>query len=225
MNEKQKACKVLVLISGRGSNMAALLKTQGSYFVEAVLSDRAEAPGLAIAAEAKVPVVESFSRTDYPTKHQQKLAIYSRVRALNPELICLAGFMQILESDFVDEFYGRIINIHPSLLPNLPGLDTHRRALESNFAVHGCSVHFVDGGMDTGPLIAQCRVEVQPCETEGVLAERVLAREHMVYPWVCEQIAKGAIRLDRSSAADRGRVSFAPEAVAESNRLGIHLCR
>lgn len=185
---------VAVLISGRGSNLLSLLKSARSYQVSAVLSDREDAAGLTYAKQFDVPVY-TFPRAQYQSRSAQKLAIYSALDQLNPGLVALAGFMQIVEAEYVHRMFGRIINIHPSLLPAFPGLDTHRRALGAKVSCHGCSVHFVDSGIDTGPIIAQARCGVTTSDSEEVLEARVLALEHALYPWVVESFARGDFTL------------------------------
>ncbi len=213
MNSK---LKVAVLASGRGSNLQALLKNQSAYQIEAVITDKPEAYALEIAKNAGVPVIRTFPRSSYDSKAQQKQAIYQELEKLNPDLICLAGFMQILEPEFVNRNLGKIINIHPSLLPKFTGLDTHKRALEAKEKTHGCSVHFVDAGLDSGPLIAQAECEV--CEGEQALAERVLALEHRLYPWVVNGIANSEIKL-----TENDKISFSERLIkdAELNQFKL----
>lgn len=201
--------KVIVLISGRGSNLKALLAEAKNYKITNVISNKAKAPGLNYARNEEVPT-EVFPVADYPSVREQKRAIYQKIEELNPDLIALAGYMQILETEFVDQFYGRIVNIHPSLLPELAGLDTHKRALEQNLKRHGCSVHFVDKGVDTGPLIAQATCPVLPEDGEESLAARVLTHEHMLYPWVINNLATKDIVFNSR------KINFSDKALGEA---------
>lgn len=170
---------VVVLISGRGSNMQALLAA--GLPVAAVISNRADAGGLAIAARRGVPS-KALEHRDYATREAFDAALAAEIDRHVPELVALAGFMRILTPAFVARYAGRLVNIHPSLLPAFPGLDTHRRALAAGVKVHGCTAHFVTEQLDHGPIIAQGAVPVRPGDTPDVLAERVLRQEHVVYP-------------------------------------------
>lgn len=170
---------VVVLISGRGSNMQALL--DAGLPVVSVISNRADAAGLEIAARRGV-VTKAIEHRDYPTREAFDAALAAEIDRHSPTLVALAGFMRILTTAFVAHYAGRLLNIHPSLLPAFPGLDTHRRALAAGVKVHGCSVHFVTEQLDHGPIIVQAAVPVRPGETPDTLAARVLRQEHVVYP-------------------------------------------
>jgi len=181
--------KIVILISGRGSNMQAILEARPPLKVAAVISNEPQAAGLAIAHRHGVAtrVVNHRGHADratFETMLAQTLDTFA------PDLIVLAGFMRILSAPFVARYAGRIINIHPSLLPALPGLHTHRAALAAGLKVHGCTVHFVTPQVDFGPVIIQAAVPVLPDDTEDTLAARVLAQEHRIYPqavrWFCE---------------------------------------
>ena len=185
---------IVVLLSGRGSNFSALLHHLTHFRIAGVVSDKPEAPGLTIAREAGIEV-RAVNRQEFPSKLAQKEAIYRAVEGFSPKLIVLAGFMQIVEASFVEKHFGKILNIHPSLLPRHPGLHTHERALESGDKEHGCTVHFVDSGVDTGPIVAQATTKIIPGESAETLAARVLEREHRIYPWVISNIAQGRISL------------------------------
>ena len=185
----------VALISGRGSNLGSLLKNANDYQIVAIISDRADAAGLAYGKEYNVPTM-SYPRAGFESLKAQKQAIYQAIENLKPELILLAGFMQIVAPEFVGRMFGKIVNIHPSLLPALPGLHTHERALQSQSKTHGCTVHFVDSGVDTGPIIAQAECIVTPDDTAETLRARVLTLEHALYPWVINQIGKSNIALD-----------------------------
>ena len=184
--------KVAVLISGRGSNMAALLEAASApdYPAEIalVLSNRAEAAGLAHAAGRGVPtaVVESRGRT----REGFEAALQAELAAHGIELVALAGFMRVLTEGFVRAWEGRMVNIHPSLLPSFPGLDTHARALAAGVRLHGCTVHLVDDGMDTGPVIMQERVPVLPGDTPESLHARIQQAEHRISPAAISLLAR-----------------------------------
>lgn len=207
---------IVVLISGRGSNLKSIIDNASHYRVKMVISNNPEASGLQHAREAGIPGM-SLNRADFSSLREFKLAILKEVQAQSPSLVALAGFMQVLPPEFIEAFPGRIVNIHPALLPAYPGLDTHKRALEAGEKVHGCTVHLVDCGVDSGPIIAQAAVEVLPQDNEHTLAARVLGFEHRLYPWVINSIASGNLRL---SAAG---VSFSPECLQEASALGFRL--
>ena len=184
-----------ILISGRGSNMSALVeavregRVPGAE-VAVVLSDRAGAAGLGRAAELGVEtaVVERRGRTR--EEHERELIEVLRARGV--ELVCLAGYMRLLSPCFVEEFRGRVLNIHPSLLPAFPGLDAQRQAVEHGARVSGCTVHFVDETLDGGPIITQRAVPVLDTDTPDTLAARILAEEHRAYPEAVRLVASGA---------------------------------
>ncbi len=175
--------RVVVLISGRGSNLGALLEAQLPLQVVAVISPRADAAGLGLAQVRGIPTrvipAEGYAgRTDFDQALQQAIDGFA------PDLVVLAGFMRILTPEFVAHYQGRLVNIHPSLLPAFPGLHTHRRALAEGVAVHGCTVHFVTPELDRGPIVAQGVVPVVPGDDEATLAARVLFMEHRLFPYV-----------------------------------------
>ncbi len=189
--------RLVVLISGRGSNMTAIARACRAGEIHAeltrVIADRADAPGLASAAAlgaatATVP----RSRGDAPVDFEARLA--AAIDAARPDLIALAGFMRILSAGFVARYLGRMLNVHPSLLPAYRGLDTHRRVLAAAERAHGASVHYVTPELDAGPVVLQSRVPVRPGDTEATLAARVLGTEHVIYPrvigWVAQQRLK-----------------------------------
>lgn len=173
--------KVAVLISGRGSNMQALAAAQGdAYRIVLVASDRPEAAGLAWAAEQDIATFALSPRGI--GKPAYEAAMSDALRAAGTEYIALAGYMRLLSDAFVAEWRGRIINIHPSLLPKYKGLDTHARAIAAGDAVAGCSVHVVTEELDAGAVLGRAEVEIRPGDTADTLAERVLAQEHSLYP-------------------------------------------
>jgi phosphoribosylglycinamide formyltransferase 1 len=190
---------IVVLVSGRGSNLQAIMGAvrDGRLPAEirAVISNEPGAPALARARTAGIPV-HTVSHRDFPAREQFDLALMQRIDACQPRLVVLAGFMRILGPDFIDHYAGRMINIHPSLLPAFPGLDTHARALQSGAKVHGASVHFVTHEVDGGPLIAQAAVPVLPGDTPDILAERVLAEEHRIYPLAIGWFLDGRLSVE-----------------------------
>jgi phosphoribosylglycinamide formyltransferase-1 len=194
---------IVVLISGRGSNLAALLATDLPVTVAAVISNRDDARGLAIAQAHGIPGVVVAHR-DFASRAAFDAALAAALDAFAPALVVLAGFMRILTPGFVRHYAGRLINIHPSLLPAFTGLDTHRRALEAGVKIHGCTVHFVTPELDHGPIIAQAAVPVLEDDNEESLAARVLVEEHRILPqairWFAEGrlvIADGRVRVRR----------------------------
>ncbi|MDZ4786203.1 MAG: phosphoribosylglycinamide formyltransferase [bacterium] len=190
---KDKA-KIVVLISGRGSNLESLYKNAINYKIVGVISNNLESQGLVFARKNQIEAVYS-KREDFLSLKELKEDIYKKVLSFSPDFILLAGFMQIIEKSFVEQVYGKLINIHPSILPSFPGLHTHEQALKAGVAEHGCTVHFVDSGVDTGPVIAQVKVEVLPNDIEASLSQRVLDKEHIIYPWVTNKLALGEITL------------------------------
>jgi formyltetrahydrofolate-dependent phosphoribosylglycinamide formyltransferase len=187
--------RVGVLISGRGSNMAALLQAcaDPAYPAEIalVLSNRADARGLAIATAAGVPTAVVDHRGFRGDRQAHEADIDMALHEAGVELVCLAGYMRILTPFLVDRWAGRMLNIHPSLLPAFPGLDTHARALAAGVKLHGCTVHLVSHATDQGPIMAQAAVPVLPGDSEAQLAARVLAQEHVIYPMALAMAAGG----------------------------------
>ncbi len=179
-----KAAKIVILISGRGSNMTALIKAcrsgEISADVVAVFSDRADAPGLQIAKAYGIDIT-SIERKNYSSKSEHEAAFLAALVGYEPDLICLAGFMRVLSANFVAHYNNKILNIHPSLLPKYTGLNTHARALDNNDEEHGCTVHYVIEELDGGPIVLQKSVSIAPGETEQSLADKVLAIEHQLY--------------------------------------------
>ncbi|WP_448951861.1 phosphoribosylglycinamide formyltransferase [Labrys neptuniae] len=186
--------RAAILISGRGSNMAALIEAakDPAYPVEiaAVISNRPAAPGLALAREAGL-VAEAIDHRAFASRSEFEAALEARLEAHVVDLVVLAGFMRLMTAPFVESWAGRMINIHPALLPSFPGLATHERALEAGVRVHGCTVHYVTPGMDEGPIIAQAAVPVLAGDTASDLAARVLQAEHKLYPPALARVARG----------------------------------
>jgi phosphoribosylglycinamide formyltransferase-1 len=190
--------RVGVLASGRGSNLQALLDaTRGPGFparVAVVIADRERAGALQRAASAGVPAVFVDPKA-YGDREAYDAALLAGLERHRVDLVCLAGFMRILGGDFVRRLRGRLVNIHPSLLPAFPGLHATRQALDHGVKVAGVTVHFVDEGVDTGPIIAQTSVPVRDDDTEESLSERILVEEHRLYPDVVRRFAEGRLRL------------------------------
>lgn len=188
--------KLAVLISGRGSNMEAILAASQNAAYPAqivlVLSDKPDAKGLETAQSAEIDTA-AFSRDNYSGKAEHEADIINAIENAQADFIILAGYMRILSKEFTSRFEGRLINIHPSLLPAYKGLDTHARVLEDRVTEHGCTVHFVNHEMDGGAIIAQATVAVAQDDTEASLAGRVLKQEHRLYPEVIRLLASGSI--------------------------------
>ena len=195
--------RVAVLISGRGSNMAALIEAAAdkNYPAEIVLavSNVPAAGGLLVAEAAGIATAivdhKQYGKDGRMDRAAFEQALQAVLQQHKIEIVCLAGFMRILTAGFVEHWRGRMLNIHPALLPAFKGLDTHRRALEAKATQHGATVHFVVPEMDSGPIVLQGAVEVRPDDTEAQLAARVLAVEHRIYPEALKMLAEGRCRL------------------------------
>lgn len=188
---------VVVLISGRGSNLSAILahaQSSGEFKVSAVISNRPGALGLELAQSYGVPT-EVLDHKQFGSREAFDRALAERIDAHTPQLVVLAGFMRILTEGFVQHFAGRLVNIHPSLLPAFPGLNTHQQALDAGVRVHGVTVHLVTPQLDHGPVLDQAVVPVWPDDTADSLAERVLALEHQIYPRAIAAWLRGDLRL------------------------------
>jgi phosphoribosylglycinamide formyltransferase-1 len=195
---------LVVLISGRGSNMRALV--EAGLPIAAVISNRADAAGLDYAGGRGIATAVVEHRA-FAERAQFEAALDREIRRFSPRLLALAGFMRVLTPEFVGRYRDRVLNIHPSLLPAFPGLDTHARALAAGVKVHGCTVHFVTGELDSGPIVAQAAVPVRPNDGAEELAARVLAQEHVIYPravrWFLEDrlvIENGVVRVKGDDA-------------------------
>lgn len=196
--------RTAVLISGRGSNMEALLRAAAAPAYPArivlVLSNRADAAGLERAREAGVATAVVESRAYRGGRAGFEAAMDAVLAEHGVELVALAGFMRVLTEDFVARWHDRLVNIHPSLLPAFKGLDTHARALEAGVKLHGCTVHLVRAGVDEGPILAQAAVPVRDDDTEASLGARVLAEEHRLYPAALAWLAAGLVRVEGGRA-------------------------
>jgi phosphoribosylglycinamide formyltransferase-1 len=206
--------RIVVLISGRGSNMEALLAARVPATFAAVISNVPGAGGLTIAKAHGVSTAV-VDHNAYPDRDAFDAALRTAIDSFDPDLVVLAGFMRVLTNATVRHYAGRMLNIHPSLLPAFPGLRTHRRALETGVRVHGCTVHFVTPQLDHGPIVIQAAVPVQADDTEEVLAARVLAQEHRVYPqavtWFCENLLSvtpdGKVHVDSAGPSTGALIS------------------
>ena len=200
-----KTPSLVMLISGRGSNMEAFIRTIAAGTLDArivaVISNVADAPGLDLARRADLPT-SVLSHQDYPDRASFDAALGDAVAAHEPDLVILAGFMRILTPAFVDRFAGRLLNIHPSLLPKYPGLHTHQRAIDAGDAEAGATVHYVTSELDGGPAIMHVRLAIQPDDTADTLAQRLLPLEHQLYPAAAKLHLSGKLTL-----AD-GRLEF-----------------
>lgn len=218
MSESNRKIRLVVLISGRGSNLQAILDgaTGGTLPAEirAVISNRPDAYGLERARQAGVPaaIVDHKAFPDRPTF---EVALRERIDAEQPDLVILAGFMRILSPEFVEHYQGRLLNIHPSLLPKYRGLHTHERALATGDREHGASVHFVIPELDSGPVIVQARVPVLPDDDPDTLAARVLAQEHRIYPLAIRWFAEGRVRMQGDNVVFDDKLLTRPRRLEE----------
>lgn len=195
--------QIVILISGRGSNMQAVVRAarheQWPARIAAVISNRTDAAGLAFAAEAGIATAVVASH-DYPNRAEFDAALQAAIDRYEPDLVVLAGFLRILTAGFVDHYAGRILNIHPSLLPRFPGLATHQQALDAGVTEHGATVHVVTAELDHGPMLAQVKVPVLPDDTSATLAARVLEQEHLLYPRTIRSFIESTLSADNAAA-------------------------
>ncbi len=201
--------RTAILISGRGSNMRALIDScagPAAAEIALVLSNDPEAGGLADAAAAAIPTAVVDHR-DYQERAAFDAEVDRRLRAADAAFVCLAGFMRLLTPEFVGRWRDRMINVHPSLLPAFPGLRTHARALGAGVCIHGCTVHFVRHETDAGPIIIQAAVPVHASDTADSLAARVLVQEHRIYPQALAWVAEGRVRIEDERAIIAGVIA------------------
>ncbi|MBZ9851643.1 phosphoribosylglycinamide formyltransferase [Mesorhizobium sp. CA14] len=223
--------RTVVLISGRGSNMTALIAAAAdpTYPAEivGVISDRANAAGLGI-AQSRGIATKVIQRADHPSKDAYDAALDAALTGFGADIVALAGYMRILGRGLVEKWQGRMVNIHPALLPAFKGLDTHARALRAGVRIHGCSVHFVTPEMDDGPVIAQAAVPVMVGDNEDTLAARVLKVEHRLYPLALGLVAEGKARMEKGhtvfahfadDAENATSVVMAPDPLREETDL------
>lgn len=194
-------CHIVVLISGNGTNLQALINasTTSNFRVVAVVSNNHEAFGLQRATVADIPALV-VDHDNYSSRQDFDRKLIEVIDAFDPELIVLAGFMRILGPEFVQHYQGRILNIHPSLLPAYTGVNTHQRVLDAEEKEHGVSVHFVTEELDGGPVIAQEKIDVLATDTAAQLATRVAAKEHIIYPKVVSWFAAGRLHMEADGA-------------------------
>ena len=194
--------KIVILISGRGSNMQALLEAKLPCTISAVISNRADATGLEAAQKHGI-ATHVVAHRDYADREDFDAMLAKTIDSYQPDFVVLAGFMRILTATFVHHYHGKLINIHPSLLPAYSGMHTHQRALQDGVKIHGCTVHFVTPDLDHGPIIIQAAVPVLSDDTEQSLSKRVLHEEHRIYPqalrWLCN---------DQVNLNDQGKVTL-----------------
>lgn len=190
---------IVILISGRGSNMEAIIRSakaeQWPVRIAAVISNKPDAAGLAYAAQHDIPTVVVCNK-NYSSREAFDHALATEIDKFSPDLVVLAGFLRILTPSFVDRYAGRILNIHPSLLPAFPGLATHREALSTGVKVHGATVHFVTADLDHGPIVTQAAVPVLADDTEESLADRVLEQEHVIFPRAIRLFIEGKLTIE-----------------------------
>lgn len=206
--------KIVILISGRGSNLQALLSAQLPCSIAAVISNRADAEGLEIARQHGI-ATRVVPHRDYADRAAFDTALAQVIDGYQPDFIVLAGFMRILTAAFVNHYYGKLVNIHPSILPAYTGMNTHERALQDGVKIHGCTVHFVTPDLDHGPIIIQAAVPVLSNDTVQMLSERVLKEEHRIYVqalrWLCtDQVtlyAQGKVVSNRPEQADTALIA------------------
>jgi len=191
--------RLAVLVSGRGSNLQAILDAIEEGALQAqvvgVFSDRAKPYAFERAEKRGIPTV-FVDPKQFSTREEYDAALAREVAGLNPDCIALAGFMRIITPVFLDAFPGRVVNIHPALLPSFPGLDAQGQAVEYGVSYSGCTVHFVDAGVDSGPIILQSVVPVYQDDTRDTLAERILVKEHLTYPAALQLLAEGRLKLE-----------------------------
>lgn len=197
--------KIVILISGRGSNMQALLEANLPCRIVAVISNRADAHGLEIAREHGIATAV-VSHRDHADRASFDAALAQVIDGHQPDIVVLAGFMRILTAQFVNRYRGRLINIHPSLLPAYAGVSTHERALHDGVKIHGCTVHFVTPDLDHGPIIIQAAVQVLADDTPQTLAQRVLHEEHRIYPQAVRWLCNGQVRLNDAGTVESKRL-------------------
>jgi phosphoribosylglycinamide formyltransferase-1 len=185
---------IVILISGRGSNMQAILEARLPVKIAAVISSNPNAHGLEVARQHGIPAL-ALNHRDHETREEFDTALAARIDEFKPDLVVLAGFMRILTPNFVKVYNGRLINIHPSLLPAFTGLNTHARALSEGVKIHGCTVHFVTPNLDKGPIIIQAAVPVLPGDAEETLGARVLEQEHKIYPQAIRWFAENRLSV------------------------------
>ena len=209
VNQPTKPLRVVVLISGSGSNLQALIdgKASGELPIEiaAVISNKPDVQGLTRASKAGIPTLV-IDHKPFPTREAFDRALMASIDAYAPGLVVLAGFMRILTPEFTQHYLGRMLNIHPSLLPKFQGLHTHQRAIDAGETRHGVTVHFVTAELDGGPACIQASVPILPNDDAGLLAKRVLRQEHIVYPMAVKWFAQGKLSMQAGKALLNGEL-------------------
>lgn len=209
--------KLAVLISGRGSNLQSLIDACAAPDYPAqivlVLSNKPDAFGLERAADADIPAA-ALDHTAFASKADFEAALDAAITQSGAQMICLAGFMRLLSTAFMEKWAGKVINIHPSILPSFKGLHTHRQTLEAGVKIAGCTVHFVVPEMDAGPIIVQAAVPVLPGDDEEALAARVLEQEHLIYPRAVRWIAEGRVSVEGQLVKIKGASTHASAIIA-----------
>lgn len=208
--------KIVILISGRGSNMQAMLSAKLPCHIAAVISNRADAQGLDVAAQHGI-ATRVVSHRDYADRASFDTALAQVIDSYQPDFVVLAGFMRILTEQFVNRYQGRLLNIHPSLLPAYAGMHTHERALQDGVKIHGCTVHFVTPDLDHGPIIIQAAVPVLSLDTPQALAARVLKEEHLIYAQAIRWLCSGQVTLDAAGKVVSSRQEHAGTALVSPN--------
>ena len=203
------SCRVVVLLSGRGSNFQAIAEADLPIDIVAVISNRPQAGGLAYAREQGITAV-ALDHTGHADREAFDALLADEIERHQPDLVVLAGYMRILSPAFIARFEGRLLNIHPSLLPSFPGLNTHERALAEGVKIHGCTVHFVTAKLDHGPIVIQAAVPVRADDTAATLAARVLVQEHRIYPQAVRWFAEGRL------VNNHGRVNLKDDLTSQS---------
>lgn len=203
------SCRVVVLLSGRGSNLQAIAEAELPIEIAAVISNRPQAGGLQYARSRGIATV-ALDHTEYPDREAFDTLLADEIERHQPDLVVLAGYMRILSSAFIARFEGRLLNIHPSLLPMFPGLKTHERALAEGIKIHGCTVHFVTADLDHGPIVIQAAVPVRGDDTPETLSARVLQQEHRIYPQAVRWFAEGRL------VKNHGRVNLRDDLTSQS---------
>lgn len=220
-SQKKDLLPVVVLISGNGSNLQAIIdaasRNELSINICAVISNKKEAYGLERASASGIPT-EVIQHTDYDNREDFDHVLMQQIDQYQPGLIVLAGFMRILTLEFVNHYQGRMLNIHPSLLPKFQGLNTHARALEEKEKIHGASVHFVTNDLDSGPLIIQAQVPVYEDDDEKVLAARVLEQEHQIYPQAIQWFAEDRLKLREQNVMLDGQLLKQPYLLEQNDK-------
>jgi phosphoribosylglycinamide formyltransferase-1 len=200
-NEERARCRIIVLISGRGTNLQALINEAPrlGFTIDLIISSKADACGLERARKHQIPF-KILEHQFFDSREDFDQALSIIIDEKNPHLVVLAGFMRILGKNFVQHFHGRMLNIHPSLLPKYPGTNTHQRALDAGDAIHGVTVHFVTEDIDGGPIIAQESIKISPYDTGKTLAEKTLKIEHTLYPKIVNLFASGRLSMKDGEA-------------------------